>query len=371
MHYKKIIYSFFALALLVGAVLATEQTKTREVEAGNAENLRGYGWADNIGWVSFNNLTDGSPHNYGVNKNNDGTLSGYAWSDNIGWIRFNPSFTGPAGASDAHGARINPDNTLTGWARACTATVSSDCLSADRDADWDGWIKFTHSSQNTSNTFFDGAAWGSFLVGWIDVSRVCVFDGNDCDNGGGGDHISISLTGRMTASGMWPTAETIVLDTQAEANAGVDIFWNSTGQNKTCEQVTLDGVPLNIAPGDRNNGTRTVPNLSEGVHVFSYTCQDDNTDPPTDLEPAQLFVNVNTLGNQSCAGAIQGDLRSNSAQTVSYTPCSGDGVGPGTWAKVNTCSAARCEFTQSVTCRAGYAKVNGECQQVQSTIEEF
>src|SRR3989344_5420056 len=55
-------------------------------------DLIGYGWSDNIGWISISCKNAGNEHtvNYGVDKAQNGNLSGYAWSDNIGWINFNP-----------------------------------------------------------------------------------------------------------------------------------------------------------------------------------------------------------------------------------------------------------------------------------------
>lgn len=79
-------------------------------EAGTDENVTGWAWSENIGWVSFNSrncdadgdgtieVSDNPPvgcqpagtviPSYGVNINSSGNFSGYAWSNNIGWIIF-------------------------------------------------------------------------------------------------------------------------------------------------------------------------------------------------------------------------------------------------------------------------------------------
>lgn len=59
--------------------------------------LEGYAWGENIGWVSFNCNTGGSEggnvcatSNYKVTIDSDtGEWGGYAWSENFGWISFN------------------------------------------------------------------------------------------------------------------------------------------------------------------------------------------------------------------------------------------------------------------------------------------
>ncbi|MCK4554906.1 fibronectin type III domain-containing protein [Candidatus Parcubacteria bacterium] len=81
------------------------------VRAGTGENVSGFAWNSNIGWISFNTIdcdtnendlydagdtgpagcpAVGTPFfNYGVNINpTTGNFSGYAWSNNVGWISF-------------------------------------------------------------------------------------------------------------------------------------------------------------------------------------------------------------------------------------------------------------------------------------------
>ena len=63
--------------------------------AGTGDNVSGFAWSENIGWINFN----GS--NYGVNVSPlNGKLSGFAWSENIGWISFNESDTGAPPSND-------------------------------------------------------------------------------------------------------------------------------------------------------------------------------------------------------------------------------------------------------------------------------
>ena len=130
----------------------------------------GWAWSENIGWISFNcdNPELPSPrcsNSYKVTIDADtGEFSGYAYSENIDWISFNKSdLTGcPSGTCEA---KLEADNTVTGWARALAY-----------DGGWDGWIKLRGTaadaspygvSLNPSTKEFEGYAWGSDVVGWL------------------------------------------------------------------------------------------------------------------------------------------------------------------------------------------------------------
>ncbi len=154
----------------------------RTAESAPSDNLSGYAWSDNIGWISMN-CTDencGST-NYGVRVAPDGTLSGYAWSDNIGWISFN--------AADVNGCLEAPctptlnrtTGEVTGWAKA----IAGGGLNA---GGWDGYIRLSGMSSSgdryfvsVTNCAWGGYAWGSDVVGWID------FDGHARSVTGTGD----------------------------------------------------------------------------------------------------------------------------------------------------------------------------------------
>ncbi len=141
--------------------------------ASSNDNITGYAWSDNIGWISFN-CTDGgvgqsdicSTSEYGVSIGGDNELVGYAWSDNIGWISFNESdLVGcPKGTCKAKLV----GNSLEGWARVLSP-----------GGGWDGWISLSKQSAGVidygvtldeDNLIFEGYAWGDEVVGWIDFN---------------------------------------------------------------------------------------------------------------------------------------------------------------------------------------------------------
>jgi len=149
-------------------------------EASSDDNISGYAWSENIGWISFNNTTGGGS-DYGVQIDpSTGDLSGYAWSENIGWISFNRSDAGdPPSNPFKNGIPIAnyDENTgqITGWMRVLAYSGG-----------WDGWIRFCEvsiCSGNTatidSNKDWHGWAWSDMVVGWISFNSV---------EGGSGDY---------------------------------------------------------------------------------------------------------------------------------------------------------------------------------------
>ena len=93
-------------------------------------------------------------------------ISGYAWSDNIGWISFNESELTDCPEGDCKAKFVG--NQLVGWARALAGEDASD--------GWDGWISLSKQASETTDygislnettSIFEGYAWGGEVVGWI------------------------------------------------------------------------------------------------------------------------------------------------------------------------------------------------------------
>lgn len=174
-----------------------------------SDNLSGFAWSDNIGWVSFNSsdcdadnngISDGTPAgcplagtsipNYGVNVGIGGAMSGFAWSDNIGWIDFGPSGSYPELPNNG-GTLDRSTGLVSGWARALAG-------SSAESGGWDGWIKLGNDSNgdgaydngsdinlindygamaglfNAGSCEWGGYSWGgggdTGVVGWISFS---------------------------------------------------------------------------------------------------------------------------------------------------------------------------------------------------------
>ncbi|MCX6760598.1 MAG: hypothetical protein NTZ84_00620 [Candidatus Nealsonbacteria bacterium] len=168
-----------------------------KAKAGKNDNVSGWAWSENIGWVSFNCSDPGTcgTVDYGVNIDlnlGNGLLSGYAWSENIGWITFNDSQLGGCPAGPCEARFSSATNELSGWARACSVFSNgcSGALNLNRGS-WDGWIRFKGNNYGVAldsiSREFKNWAWGGHdagpstaVIGWLS------FNSKNCDTNGDG-----------------------------------------------------------------------------------------------------------------------------------------------------------------------------------------
>lgn len=182
--------------------------KIVKVEAATSNNMYGYAWSSNIGWVKLNdceNPADDSTctpaSGYGVNvlAVAPGTISGYAWSSNLGWITFNSAgcpttaVPGCVAGARADWAAPNSDGSVNikGWARACSVYAtgcSGAAASAASLGTWDGYIALDSANAggtasgswgwkiNADHTIA-GYAWGSEVIGWLKGITAKVYIG--------------------------------------------------------------------------------------------------------------------------------------------------------------------------------------------------
>lgn len=206
-----------------------QNKKSQKVYAGVGDNVTGYAWSENIGWISFNNTNTGGGISYGVdiveNASGVGVLSGYAWSENIGWITFNRTVAGTPPNNDVGAvysalAYIDGSNKLQGWARATTAcdnTNDGDCIdtgsgegvgAGTNSGGWDGWIRFNNNSTygltlvpQLGTSYFTGWAWGSDVIGWISSNN---------STGGGGTVYKVATTFELNLPPSAPSSLSVV-----------------------------------------------------------------------------------------------------------------------------------------------------------------
>lgn len=168
------------LALLVG--VATSIYYAPHAFAGASQNASGFAWGggattngagyDGTGWFSFNNLSDGSATDYGVNipTTGNGNLSGYAWSENYGWLSFNNADL--TGCVPALSQAKRTGNAITGGARILGI---KDAVSAGNAGGFDGCISLSGASPaygvSISGASLAGYGWSSDL-GWISFTGV-------------------------------------------------------------------------------------------------------------------------------------------------------------------------------------------------------
>ena len=188
--YKKIltVFSVVVFSVALAFFILENDSSTVDVRAASADNIMGFAWSENIGWINFNSANCDSDDNtfldaacggdnttdlvvpYGVNLNADDTLSGYAWSENIGWISFKS-----ADIAGCPGGTCQPrlvGSEFFGWARAL-----------NHGDGWDGWIKLRKDpidagvdyGVSLNGTDFEGWAWGGDVMGWISFN--CINEG--------------------------------------------------------------------------------------------------------------------------------------------------------------------------------------------------
>lgn len=158
--------------------------------ASKTDNVFGWMWSDNIGWISLNNCSDPvtcSGPDYGVkidHKNNN--VTGTAWSSNVGWISFNSWDW-----ADCPPTSCTQYNNFGkgGWARALNGIYTPHPTDGrDNRGGFDGWIslggsnptygliidtktdvsaKLTSGFKNMVVNPIEGYAWGSNVIGWV------------------------------------------------------------------------------------------------------------------------------------------------------------------------------------------------------------
>lgn len=164
---------------LLGISMIYYKNYVPETMAGSSDNVYGWAWSENIGWISFNNSTGGGSTDYGVNIESDGTLTGYAWSENIGWISFNQSDLTGCPQSPCKAWVDTSTGEVNGWAKALSANDPN-------SGGWEGWIHLRGANYgiyiNTSVTphQFEGWAWGGDVIGWISFNCNNPESGNVC-----------------------------------------------------------------------------------------------------------------------------------------------------------------------------------------------
>jgi len=205
-----------------------------KADAGVGDNISGWTWSENIGWISFNNTTGGGTTNYGVNINpSTGIFSGYAWSENIGWITFNESELSGCPVSPCR-AWLDSSNNVQGWSRALAY-----------GGGWDGWIKMSDGTYGVNvdltNGDFHGWAWSDMVIGWISF--------NSTDAGAGGAAYKVVLD--LSKFNRPPTAINLSVDDPNAADycgitgyPPVRVHWQfsdlDSGDSQSAYQIQVD-----------------------------------------------------------------------------------------------------------------------------------
>lgn len=266
---KRILISvvFVAVSLLAGTYATLFQISPNKVEASGTQEVRGWLWSDNIGWVSLNclNTSTCATAAYGVTQNPDGTWTGYGWSDNIGWLDFNGGC--PPSAAGTCGAKMDGNN-LKGWAKFLSA-----------GAGWDGWVSFSSTNDHDFSTSgvqispytyggtlsgvnVSGYAWGGNIVGWLSLQDVQIEP----------ETPTTSLYLKPAVSGTPVNSSNIagLPDTISMSNTGnFDLYWYKTTDTVTYTGCTTNSTSATTWTGATVTPVLTLPAFNSGS--FSYT----------------------------------------------------------------------------------------------------
>ena len=74
---------FIVIILFIGFFGLFYKNNLKEVKADALDNVLGFAWSSDIGWISFNNSSGGGGKNYGVNIDDNGATTEFS-AFNIG-----------------------------------------------------------------------------------------------------------------------------------------------------------------------------------------------------------------------------------------------------------------------------------------------
>jgi hypothetical protein len=302
-------------------------------------DLQGFAWSSTVGWISLNCINDGNcaTSDYKVTLNADRTITGYAWSSNIGWIKFGGLSSFPVGGGTAaENARLTgtyPNLTWSGWARACSATLGGTCASMSNNVaagDWDGWISLRGTNYSiavnlTSGMSTSSYAWGSDVVGWVDMftnvtlaTSSASLSGVGCTIPLGSNSCSASLTWNISDTIPTPNIFNVASSTQistdrARTNFPVTLpFGNRTFHARSGTTVlTARVLSATCAPGLVHNGTQCI--AGTGSTSPSITLR---ATPPIvrSGNPARIAWSLSTTTGSTCV--LNGPGINNLAVTI-------------------------------------------------------
>jgi len=274
---KKVKISFLKIIFILAFFLLPFWSSI--VSANTLNNMSGWAWSSNIGWISFNctntNSCPNSTSGYGVNKDINGNLVGYAWSSNIGWIQFGGLSGFPSGkGTQAQNANLTGNN-LKGWARALS-----------NGGGWDGWISLSGAGPNygvdlnVDNIHFSGYAWGSDVVGWISFSGtnygvIVGANTNVCTNGATNYPACTIDNNGLCVNGATNPPSCVVGSYSGWSSCSVTACGQTGTQTAIC--VPLGAVCTLPAPTQACNTSPCLVNGSCSSPQVHYTCSSNSS----------------------------------------------------------------------------------------------
>ncbi len=318
------------------------------VKAAASNNVLGYAWSENIGWISFNcTNTSCTSSNYGVSLDTvTGNLSGYAWSENIGWISFNSADVLGCPAGTCQPRYNSATNEFLGWARASANGGGWDgwvsLNSANCDSDGNGKVDVACGGDNSTTLVqnykvtlngdvFQGWAWGSDVVGWLSFnSKNCDVNGDGTSDGGAGcPPVGKTIPSYKVYLNYPPTVSNLATNSASfdyctQAVTALILSWTFSGvedgSTQTAYQVvitrddsvTFDTGKVTSVGGSATSLTATAintvqPGFIDFNHTYNWTVKvwdsnnlsDGPTSGPAFTTPVHKYPDVNFICSPS------------------------------------------------------------------------
>lgn len=278
---KFFVVSFFTVLM----VFTIFSSFNKNVQAATTDNIYGYAWSSNIGWISLNctNTNTCGTSNYGITIANNGDVTGYAWSSNIGWIKFGgfantdfPNYSGDG--TQPHNANLSGSN-ITGWARACSVYASGcsgtlKSVTGTELGGWDGWISLIGNNYGvtvSSSGAVTGFAWGSDVVGWIQFNGSTIMipptlSLNATANGASGTTLTVNSGDQVTLSSLGSLLNT----SSVNGVASYTVDPNGAANWPTSEACPTSSTnPLSYTPFTVTNPSST----TIATYTYTLTCK--------------------------------------------------------------------------------------------------
>ncbi len=302
------------------------------VIAGVNDNVSGWAWSENIGWISFNCNNPELPEprcsvDYGVHvSTSTEKFSGHAWSENIGWISFDRSDTGtppdpPYNGSEDFIAKLDfSTNEVSGWAKAL---------------DIDVWIKLKGTDYGvwrddlTLPNELWGWAWSDTVIGWIS------FNSTNCDSDGDGFSDG-TPTGCPSAGTPIPDYKVVVDVDSVDPVVGIfnvnpsDPDWSSTSIDISWTVMDSGGSHLSHVEVWRANDVGGVPgtwsqvgadyNAPVNFDLWSSSASDSPSASKRYWYGLHVLDNLDNMGTESSSIKALFDKDQPSSQINSWDP---------------------------------------------------
>lgn len=264
---------------------------SEEISGGTDEDTTG------LGWISLNSLncdadengqSDGAPNcptsgdtvaNYGVFiPDGDGDLNGYGWSENIGWISFQPTDLVGCPSAPCSAYRLGDD--IYGWARVVSirsALSDPNGFGAiSNTGGYDGWIRLRSDTgvtyglgidTSTTPNEINGYIWSSEF-GWIEEKGATI-DANE------------SLI-------VCPPSSILSVGGQAQLRA----YYRSSGRILSCSNLLTSDIDVTTAAGTNwNSNNQTLVTIDDSTGIVTGVA----TGGPVDVTASYLGDSATSL----------------------------------------------------------------------------